>query len=84
MMKRGMVTLLIAAGLAAPVLAQEPPANPTNSAEKKICRRNETTGSRMGSGRTCKTRAEWERLDGAARKDLETYERQGGRPISSN
>lgn len=35
--------------------------------ERKICKRNDTTESRMGSKRICKTAAEWrgERNDGA-------------------
>lgn len=50
--------------LSAPVLpaqdvpAQEP-ATTTAKPERKICKRTQDTGSRMGSARVCKTAAEW-------------------------
>ncbi|NML06856.1 hypothetical protein [Sphingomonas sp. G-3-2-10] len=34
--------------------------------ERKICKRTQDTGSRMGSKRICKTAAEWRAMEGAS------------------
>ncbi|WP_314373187.1 hypothetical protein [Sphingomonas paucimobilis] len=39
--------------------------------EKKICRVQETTGSRLGAKRICKTQAEWDEIAANARNDVE-------------
>lgn len=40
--------------------------------EKKICRVQETTGSRLAAKRICKTQAEWDEIAANARNDVET------------
>jgi hypothetical protein len=40
--------------------------------EKKICRAQETTGSRLASKRICKTQAEWDEIAANARNDVES------------
>lgn len=57
--------LLIAAALLAstindPAASAQPTAEPTNAAERKICRREGSTSSRLQSKRVCMTRAQWE------------------------
>ena len=47
--------------------AQPPATTAEPVAERKICRRTKTTGSRMSEPKRCNTAAEWERLDAAAR-----------------
>ena len=75
---------LLAAAIATPALAaQEAPAAPEQAAEKKqkkpkekrICRENYQTASRMGSGRTCLTAAQWAERD---RKSGHGEQRGGG------
>ncbi|MFN3676623.1 MAG: hypothetical protein ACK4TC_11635 [Sphingomonas pseudosanguinis] len=45
---------------------------PTPVKEKKICRVQETTGSRLAAKRICKTQAEWDEIAANARNDVET------------
>ena len=44
---------------------------PVPAKEKKICRVQETTGSRLGAKRICKTQAEWDEIAANARNDVE-------------
>ncbi|WP_294269529.1 hypothetical protein [Sphingomonas yabuuchiae] len=44
---------------------------PAPAKEKKICRVQETTGSRLGGKRICKTQAEWDEMAANARNDVE-------------
>ena len=46
-------------------------AEPAPVKEKKICRVQETTGSRLSSKRICKTQAEWDEIAANARNDVE-------------
>ncbi|MDZ7283080.1 hypothetical protein KV697_09720 [Sphingomonas sanguinis] len=39
--------------------------------ERKICRVQETTGSRLASKRICKTQAEWDEIAANARNDVQ-------------
>ena len=58
--------------LAVPAVAQTlpAPAGPPAPVEKKVCRADDMTGSRMGGReRTCHTVAEWRVLDGHAATD---------------
>ncbi|WP_343528687.1 hypothetical protein [Sphingomonas sp.] len=47
----------------------EPAAPPVK--EKKICRVEEKTGSRLGAKRICRTQAEWDAIAADARKDTD-------------
>jgi hypothetical protein len=48
-------------------------AEPPHAGEgKKICRAQETTGSRLASKRICKTQAEWDEIAANARNDVES------------
>ena len=73
---------LVASIAAAPVaLSAEQPA-PTEiktaaAEEKKICRKTEVTGSRLGSKKVCKTKAEWQRVDDAAQEYMRELNRDG-------
>ncbi|HEY0414476.1 MAG TPA: hypothetical protein VGD66_15180 [Allosphingosinicella sp.] len=60
---------LAAAGTAAPLPAAPPAAG--TDATKKICRLQETIGSRLGGTRICRTRAEWEDLKLQSRRTVE-------------
>jgi len=65
--------LLLAAG--APAMANEtapasegPAAQAAPVKEKKICRRDkQSSGTRVGTGRICKTQAEWDKLRAKAK-----------------
>jgi len=46
----------------------------------KICRKEDTTGSRLGGHTTCRTKVEWDEMAAAARKDVE--HNQGNRTPS--
>jgi len=58
-----LLLLLLAGQQAEPV--------PAPVKEKKICRVQETTGSRLSSRRICKTQAEWDAVAADARNDVE-------------
>lgn len=54
--------------IAAPAIAQTAPAAdsaPKPVKEKKICRRETTTGSIIGARSTCHTKSEWAAIDAA-------------------
>lgn len=57
--------LLLLAGQAQPA-AEPKPAEP-----KKVCRRETSTSSRLDVKRVCRTRAEWEQLEGAERRNFQ-------------
>lgn len=58
-----MTTLVLAA-------VQTPPVEPPKmKPEKKVCRAVQSTGSRMGGGRECRTKEEWARIDGQGTGD---------------
>lgn len=57
-----LTALLLATAIQAPA---SPPAPEKPKAEKKICRRDAATGSIM-TMRTCRTQADWSRIDAAA------------------
>ena len=74
--------LLLAAG--APALAQEaasatPAAEPAPVKEKKVCKReNKASGTRVGTGRICKTQAEWDKLRAKDKGEKTASAREGG------
>ncbi|WP_312488487.1 hypothetical protein [Sphingomonas sp.] len=63
-----MLTTLLLLALA----GQQTDPAPAPVKEKKICRMQETTGSRLGGKRICKTQAEWDEIAANARNDVET------------
>lgn len=80
------VACAIPSALAAQTAAAEPAASSEKPAkEKKICRREEETGSLMAS-RICHTKDEWVRIDAANQKAVEqfsTARRNNGGPGSN-
>lgn len=82
-MRLPLTLALLALALPAPVLAAaadpQPEASPAPAQAakaKKICRKNEYTGSRMGKSRTCLTAEQWEELDETARRDMLQRQRE--------
>jgi hypothetical protein len=69
-MNRSLSILLSVAAAAVPgaALAQSQPATPPS--EKMICKREAATGSVLKK-KTCRTKAEWDALTEASRKDLD-------------
>ena len=69
--------------MSAPALAEDAPAAPKAPKERKICRTDPTLGSIMPR-RTCRTKAEWEAIDGAnntnAQNALDRRGPAGGAP----
>ncbi|WP_322964583.1 hypothetical protein [Sphingomonas fuzhouensis] len=63
-----MLTPLLLLALA----GQQAEPTPTPVKEKKICRVQETTGSRLSAKRICKTQAEWDEIAANARNDVES------------
>ena len=75
-MKKLMIAL-VAFTCATSVLAeeaQEAPAPPAK--EKKICRTEKITGSRSRVRRTCLTRAQWDEIAEATRKNMNDFYRE--------
>ena len=50
---------------------------PTPKKEKKICKREEEKGSRLGGKTTCRTKAEWDDMAYAQRMELDRKINQG-------
>ncbi|CAM3207919.1 MULTISPECIES: hypothetical protein [Sphingomonas] len=63
-----MLTTLLLLALA----GQQAEPTPPPVKEKKICRVQETTGSRLGAKRICKTQAEWDEIAANARNDVDS------------
>lgn len=66
--------------IAAPVQAEEQsssPASAPTAGEKKICRSQSITGSRLRQSRICKTAAEWRESDEEARQTGRNFQRGG-------
>lgn len=63
-----MLTTLLLLALA----GQQAESAPVPVKEKKICRVQETTGSRLSSKRICKTQAEWDEIAANARNDVQS------------
>lgn len=66
-----MIDLVLALVLA-PVVAHETPAPAATPApQRKICKVQEATSSRLGAKRICRTEAEWKVEEKAVSRDLE-------------
>ena len=66
--------IAIAAGLliGTPAYAQTTPATPTVAPkDKKVCRRQEVTGSIIGTRAVCHTRSEWQQIDELNKRNAE-------------
>jgi hypothetical protein len=72
-----MMRLLFAAALgclvATTAMAQDAPASPEQKPEKKICRRQQVTGSYLGTKPICHTKAEWAEIDKQNESDTERF-----------
>ena len=65
------VHLILAAAVILPPIAVAAAETPgTTKKERRICRREPTTGTRMASPRVCMTRREWEAVDERAKEDM--------------
>ena len=66
-----MLTTLLLMALAGqnvePAAAAPPPAD-----ERKICRKEQSTGSRLGGKRICHTKAEWDEIAANSRNDIDS------------
>jgi hypothetical protein len=73
--------LMAASIIAAPATAGSPvhqssDGKSTQADEKLVCRSINTTGSRVGGQRVCKTRAQWNAESDQTREDFENAPRQ--------
>ena len=73
--------VLVSTFASVPVFAQPAPhaagiQKPSKAQDKVVCRLINTTGSRLGGERVCKTRAEWDAEADRNREDFETSPRQ--------
>ena len=76
---RNILSLMTAVALAVPTVAMaqtapsQAPVAPTTAAkkDKMICQTMESTGSRLGQKRVCRTAAEWAEINATDRRDIE-------------
>ena len=71
------------AALADPPVATQPAAAPAQAKpakDKKVCKREEEKGSRLGGKTTCRTKAEWDEISFRERMELERKIHQGPAP----
>lgn len=61
--------VLLALGISLPVAAEEKPVSVADQ-NRQICKKTESTGTRLGIRRECKTKAEWDALADVAKEDL--------------
>ena len=57
-------------------LASSNPAPKGNDANKMVCEVEQTTGTRLGARKVCKTQAEWAQLREEHRSTLEKFQQQ--------
>ena len=79
-----MRALIVASALllSTPALAQVTPAQPAAAAEaseKKICKRVETTGTRLDRKKVCATKKEWDEVARKGREFTERIQQGAGR-----
>ena len=68
-MRFKMMVLAAATSFSLPALAQTE--TPAPKPEKKVCRRDQVTGSYLGTRPVCHTKAEWQKIDGVNEADAE-------------
>lgn len=75
---RNLLSLMTAVALAVPTVAiaqtapSPAPAAPTAAKkDKMVCQTMESTGSRLGKKRVCRTAAEWTEINAIDRRDVE-------------
>ena len=71
-----------AALLSSPALAQTAPAPPAaaeEASEKKICKRVDTTGTRLDRKKVCATKKEWDQVARKGREFTERVQQGAGR-----
>lgn len=61
--------MVLAFGLAVPVMAAEAPPKAADP-NKQICKKTETTGTRLGVKRVCMTKGEWDLVADQSKEDL--------------
>ncbi|WP_447727494.1 hypothetical protein [Sphingomonas koreensis] len=74
-----MISLILAALVSTAAVDNETPAaapTPAPVAERKICKTETGSASRLGSKRICRTPAEWKAVQDATTRDLDKRERQ--------
>ncbi|MEG3177004.1 hypothetical protein U1872_12245 [Sphingomonas sp. RB3P16] len=75
-----MLLMFATALLVAPVMAQTPDPAPTPKVkEKKICRADANTGTRLSTS-TCHTKAEWDAIAQQNARNVDSYRQQGSSP----
>lgn len=76
MMRSALVTVVVAATAVAPLAAQSTDKDtPKAAKEKKICRREMSTGSILAKS-TCHTKAEWDAIASANQSDVDRFAAQ--------
>ncbi|MCW4462599.1 hypothetical protein OK349_12850 [Sphingomonas sp. BT-65] len=72
-----MISLILAvAASVAPIANDTPAPAPTPAPERKICKVENSSASRLGAKRICRTEAEWKAAQDAVSRDLDRRERQ--------
>jgi hypothetical protein len=68
----------LAIALSAPAFATDDGKEKSEVKQKKICRTETVTGSRLAKRRICLTQGQWDDIAENARKDLNDYSRRQG------
>lgn len=72
-----MISLILALAVSAPAVADQTPAPAATPApERKICKVQEATSSRLGARRICRTESEWKELDKDVIRDFGKRDRE--------
>lgn len=66
--------MFLAAAVVLPPIAVAAAEEPAREKERRICRREPTTGTRMASPRVCMTKREWEAVDERAKDDMRSMQ----------
>ena len=61
--------VVLAFGIAYPGSAEDKTASASDP-NRKICKKSETTGTRLGAKRECRSKAEWDEIADVAKEDL--------------
>lgn len=74
-----MISLILAALASTAAVDNETPAaapTPAPAAERKVCKTEGDSASRLGAKRVCRTEAEWKAARDATSRDLESRQRR--------